>query len=410
MKPSAIVIGGGITGISTAENLRREGVDVTLIDKVEPGDERQTSYGNAGLLAISSIIPISSPNLWKKIPKYLFSSESPILIKWSYFPKLLKWLIPFMRNCSREKFLSIVNSLNELTHDSLQQHDLLSKGTGAEKFLKTGPVKVLFKSKDDFYSLKNEFNLRKQYGFHFNHLDREEILKNDPLISPDYNFAASFPNHGWLTSPSKYIKALKEHFVKNGGKFLQDEVLNIQNNYVLTKKNGQLNGDKIVVCTGVWSGKLLKNIDHYVNIESEKGYHIVLKGVNHMPPSPYMINDLKLAVTPMENGLRFAGRVEFSGIDSPESEKQFQIIKNGIKKVYPTLSWDDEDMWSGQRPSTSDSLPVLGQSKLNKNLFFAFGSQHVGITIGPKIGKITSDLIIGRKPNISLSEFSHDRF
>ena len=91
MNFSHISIGGGITGISTAENLRREGVDVTLIDKVEPGDERQTSYGNAGLLAISSIVPISSPNLWKKIPKYLFSSESPILIKWSYFPKLLKY-------------------------------------------------------------------------------------------------------------------------------------------------------------------------------------------------------------------------------------------------------------------------------------------------------------------------------
>ena len=410
MKTSVIVIGGGITGISTAENLRREGFKVTLIDKAEPGDEKQTSYGNAGLLAISSIIPISSPNLWKKIPKYLFSSDSPVSIKWSYFPKLLKWLIPFMKNCSKEKFLSIVSSLNELTHDSLQQHSRLSKGTGADKFIKTGPVNILFKSKDDFCALKNEFNLRKEYGFDFNQLDRGKILKNDPHISSNYNFAASFPNHGWLTSPSKYIKALKEHFVKNGGKFLKDEVLNVKDDYVATKKNGHLKTNKIVVCTGVWSGKLLKKIDHFVNIESEKGYHIVLKGVNHMPPSPYMINDLKLAVTPMENGLRFAGRVEFSGIDSPESKKQFNIIRSGIKKIYPSLKWEEEDIWSGQRPSTSDSLPVLGNSKQNKNLFFAFGGQHVGITIGPKIGKITSDLIVGRKPNISLSEFSHDRF
>ena len=85
-------------------------------------------------------------------------------------------------------------------------------------------------------------------------------------------------------------------------------------------------------------------------------------------------------------------------------------VRSGIKKIYPSLTWEEEDIWSGQRPSTSDSLPVLGNSKQNKNLFFAFGGQHVGITIGPKIGKITSDLIVGRKPNISLSEFSHDRF
>ena len=112
----------------------------------------------------------------------------------------------------------------------------------------------------------------------------------------------------------------------------------------------------------------------------------------------------------MENGLRFAGRVEFSGIDSSVSEKQFQIIRNGIKKFYPNLKWEDEETWSGQRPSTSDSLPVIGESKTKKNVFFAFGSQHVGMTIGPKLGKITSDLIVGRKPNISLEEFSHDRF
>ncbi len=410
MKTSIIVIGGGITGISTAENLRREGLNVTLIDRVEPGDEIQTSYGNAGLLAISSIIPLSSPNLWKKIPKYLFSSDSPISIKWSYFPRLLRWLIPFLKNCSKEKFLSIVNSLNELTHDSLQQHKLLAKGTGAEKFIKTGSLNILFKNKNAFDLISDEFYLRKQYGFDFKHLQREEILKKDHLISPDYNFALSFPNHAWLSSPGEYIKALKNHFVKNGGNFLKDEVYNLEEKFVLTKNNGKLKANKIIICTGVWSGKFLKKIDHFVNIESEKGYHIVLKNVNHKPVSPYMVNDLKLAITPMDKGLRFAGRVEFSGIDSFQSEKQFKIIRQGIRKVYPNLRWEEEEIWSGQRPSTSDSLPVIGESKKYKNLYFAFGGQHVGMTIGPKLGKITSDLIVGRKPNISLSEFSHDRF
>ena len=410
MTTSVIIIGGGITGISTAENLRREGLKVTLIDRVEPGDEGQTSFGNAGLLAISSIIPISSPNLWKNIPKYLFSKNSPISLNWFYLPKLLKWLIPFMKNCSEKKFASIVKSINELTHDSLLQHTSLSKGTGAEKFIKNGTVKVIFKSKNDFAKVENEFNLRKKYGFNFEQLSRNEILKDDALISSDYNFALGFPNHGWLTSPSKYIKTLKNHFVKNGGKFLKDEVLDINENYVITKNNGNIKTNKIVICTGVWSGQFLKKIDHFVNIESEKGYHIVLKDVNHMPPSPYMIYDLKLAATPMDNGLRFAGRVEFSGLDSSVSEQQFQIIRNGIKKFYPNLKWQDEEIWSGQRPSTSDSLPVIGESKIKKNVFFAFGGQHVGMTIGPKLGKITSDLIVGKKPNISLEEFSHDRF
>ena len=185
-----------------------------------------------------------------------------------------------------------MKSLNELTYDSVNQHKLLSKGTKAEKYIKTGDVKVLFKSKNDFLILEDEFNLRKKYGFNFSHLNRQEILINDPLISSNYNFALSFPNHGWLTSPGNYIKTLKDHFVDNGGKFLKDEVLNLEENFILTKDSGKLKADKIVVCAGVWSGKLLKKIDHFVNIESEKGYHIVLKNVNHMPPSN-MINDLK---------------------------------------------------------------------------------------------------------------------
>ena len=144
MTVSVLIIGAGITGISTAEFLRREGAEVTLIDKIYPGDEKQTSFGNAGLLASSAIIPISSPGVWKKIPSYLFAKNSPLAINWNYLPKLMPWLIPFLKNTKREKFLSVVKSLQSLTYDSIEQHIKLAKGTKASKYIKLGNFTLLF--------------------------------------------------------------------------------------------------------------------------------------------------------------------------------------------------------------------------------------------------------------------------
>ena len=133
MTLSVLVIGAGITGMATAEFLRREGISATLVDKVYPGDPKQTSFGNAGLLASSSIIPISSPKVWKKLPYFLFNKNSPLSINWSYLPKLMPWLIPFLRNTKKENFLSIINAIQELTNDSVDQHLTLAKGTRGTK-------------------------------------------------------------------------------------------------------------------------------------------------------------------------------------------------------------------------------------------------------------------------------------
>ena len=123
-----------------------------------------------------------------------------------------------------------------------------------------------------------------------------------------------------------------------------------------------------------------------------------------------MIIDKKIAITPMEDTLRFAGIVDFSGVDAPANKSRYDYIRSLIKNIMPTLSWKEEGLWMGQRPSTSDSLPVIGRSKSMKNIYFAFGGQHVGLTIGPKLGKIASDLILSKKTNINLEPYSQHRF
>ena len=410
MTLSVLVIGAGITGMATAEFLRREGVSVTLLDKVYPGDPKQTSFGNAGLLASSSIIPISSPEVWKKLPYFLLNKNSPLSINWSYLPKLMPWLIPFLRNTKKEKFLSIINAIQELTNDSVDQHLTLSKGTSASKYIKLGDFTLLYPDKSEFDLDYFEISLRIKYGFKMKALNRDNLLDMDPFLGKSYNCGALFENHGWLTSPENYMKELANHFKRNGGKIITEEVKKIIDNKVLTSNNNIIEADKIVICAGAWSGKLLKFINHSTNLETERGYHLQLKKVNYMPSNPYAVSDLKFAITPMNDGLRCAGTTELGGLEAKPNYRRIDILREGIKKVYPKLKWEDEEIWMGHRPTTPDCLPVVGQSNELKDIYFAFGGQHIGLTIGPRLGRILTDLILNKKINMSLEAYQYTRF
>ena len=410
MTNDILIIGAGITGLSAALYLKRNNLRVILLDKVNVGSKKQTSYGNAGLLAASSIIPLSSPGLIQKLPNYMFSKSSPVFFKYSYLLKLMPWLIPFLKNSNNEKFLSIIKNIHELTYDTVEQHVNLTKNTKASKFIKKGKITMIFENKNENEQNSRDLEIRKNYGFNFKKICNSKFLKDYYYLSNNYDSGTEFKNHGWISSPQNYLKALKTEFLSIGGKFINDEVKNIEKNFVTTMSNRVFKAEKIIISSGIWSKRLLKNLNHKVNIEAERGYHIVLKGVNFLPPNPLMIINKKIAITPMENTLRFAGIVEFAGIDEPEIKSRYNFIRQLIKKIMPDLKWKSEDLWMGQRPSSSDSLPIIGKSDKIKDVFFAFGGQHVGMTMGPKVGKIISDLILNKKNNIDLSPYSQNRF
>jgi len=410
MTKTALVIGAGITGVSTAEWLRRDGVIVTLVDRVPPGDPAQTSYGNGGLLARCAVIPVSVPGLLAKAPKMLLDPNSPLFMRWGYLPRLLPWLVPFLRNGRAARVQEIARALAELTTDSVDQHMLLAKGTGAEKYLRTGEYSYLYRSRAAFLGDSFGMSLRHACGFTWDEREGGDLRDADPNLSGDYNFAAVFKDHGWITSPGKHVAALAAHFVKNGGVFRQGKVVDVSNSGVTLQGGEALTADRTVLATGVWSKKLSEKLGHRAELESERGYHLVLKNPSHGIPTPYMITDGKFVATPMEDGIRCAGVVEFGGIDAPASTKPAELLKKGIRQVYPDLQWQGEEKWMGHRPSTPDSLPMLGTAPKAPNVIFAFGSQHIGLTIGPRLGRMTADIVLGRQTNIDLGAYAPDRF
>ena len=410
MKQSVIVIGSGITGVSCAEELRRSGAKVTLIDRVKAGDPSQTSFGNAGILAREGIMPIANPSMLKMIPQILLSPSSPVYLKWSYLAKFSPWALQFIMNGTRPKALPIILALNELIYDTVENHIQLSKNTGAARFIEKGDMTLLFRNRKQFSSDKFANQTRRNLGITWEELSRDKLLDRDPHISKLYQFGLAYKNHGWITNPAAYVSSLAKHFQENGGKILIGEVSKINGNNVELKGGIILKAENIVLATGAWSKNLASQLGHNIPLQAERGYHLSLKNASHMPPNTYLITDKKFGLTPMDGFLRCAGQSEFAPLEMPPNPKAIKNLRKFLFRLYPKLEYETETIWQGTRPTLPDSLPVIGRSSKNTSVIFAFGGQHLGLTMGPKIGKMVRDIIFERQSNVNMTPYSSDRF
>lgn len=178
----------------------------------------------------------------------------------------------------------------------------------------------------------------------------------------------------------------------------------------LQTSDGPIKCDTVVVAAGAWSGPLAKKLGVKSSMETERGYHIELINPSVMPRSPMMMASGKFVVTPMEGRLRCAGTVEFGGLEAGPSDAPIRLLKKQIHAAIPGLTYERIEEWMGHRPSTSDSLPLIGPIDKIEGAYAAFGHQHIGLTGGPKTGRMIADMIAARKSNFDLEPYKVSRF
>ncbi len=410
MTQKILIIGAGITGVSIAESLRRAGQSVTLIDRVPPGDSAQTSYGNAGLLARAGVGPVADPSILLEVPRILLDPNSPIKLRWSYLLRLMPWALSMMRNGMQDRAKQIIPAMNELLYDTVEQHLNLAKGTAAEQYLKINGVTSIYRKKSDFLADRFMNEAKKSVGIEWVEHDRTSLLDRDPKLGAAYTFGVEYKGQGWLTDPSAYVAALAKHFVDNGGRILTHEVADIGPDRVTCKDGTVIKADTIILATGAWSKALAKTFGHKVPLQGERGYHILLKNPSYTPEHPYLVKDIRCGLTPMLKGLRCAGTTEFAKLDAKAATSPINYLKKSVKQVYPDMTWDSEETWMGHRPTIVDSLPMIGRVKSAPNVIYAFGGQHLGLTMGPKVAQIVRDIALDKPINIDLSPYAADRF
>lgn len=407
-----IVAGAGIVGVSCAIWLQRSGHNVTLVDRSGPATG--ASHGNAGVLAAGAVIPVTTPRLFKAAPGMLMRRDSPLFLRWSYSPKLLPFLAKYMKHASHAHVDRYGTAMSSLLHDTYDQHVALSRGTPAARFVSDEDYCFGYKSHADFLADSYGWGKRDAAGVKYEVVTGPEYAQDDPVFGHAFETIVRCKNHGRISDPGAYARALTDYFVEQGGT-LQIATINdleMDGDAIagLLTNEGLLTADKIVFALGPWSKEIAHKLGIKVPFESERGYHIELINPSSMPKNPMMVASGKFVLTPMEGRLRAAGVIEFGGLEAGPSKGPIDLLKRQIALLLPNVTYDSIVEWMGHRPAPADSLPLIGANDAKGKSYSAFGHQHVGLTGGAKTGRLIADLIDGKTPNIDLAPFDPRKY
>lgn len=412
MKPEHVVIvGAGIVGAASAIWLRRAGFDVTLLDKGTPG--MGASYGNGCILASASIVPVTGPGLIRKSPFYLADPNFPLFMRWSYLPKLIPWLVKYMSHANEDDTRRISKGLTTIVGDSLEQHQALTRGTDAAKWVQESNYNFAYADRAAFEADAFTWALRREAGFVPDLVEGAAVQEAEPILGPNTQLLAVLKNHGFILNPGSYVQDLVKVLTDMGGTFLQAEVKDFElaggQVSAVDTSAGRIHCDKAVVSSGVWSKPLMAKLGLNVPLEAERGYHIVFKEPSLRPNNPMMLVAGKFVATAMDQGLRCAGVVEFGGLSEKRSKAPLNLLRRKAQEFFPDLTYASSEEWLGFRPAPTDSLPLIGE--LGKTgVFTAFGHHHIGLTGGPKTGRLVADMIANTPTNNDMRPFEPMRF
>lgn len=410
------VIGAGMVGVCTANWLQRDGHHVFLIDPGIPGEG--ASFGNAGCFNGSSVTPVAMPGVIHNVPKWLMDPLGPLSLRWSYLPSILPYLVRFVRAGTPEKVHAQARALRPLVGPTVPLVRELARDAGAEELVHQRGHLYVYRSEESLAKDGLAWQLRRENGVEVDEFDADELRQLEPTLSRDYVRGLLVRENGHTSNPFALVSRLVEHFRRQGGEIVRSRAVSFQLEgrrlIAIQTDTGILRVDAAIVCAGAHSKPLAAALGDRVPLETERGYHLMIRDPEIMPRIPTADGDGKFVATPMQLGLRFAGTVELAGLDAPPNWERARILLEQGRRMLPGLAKEHAEerisVWMGHRPSLPDSLPVIGPSRASPDVIYAFGHGHVGMTAAPMTGKIVADLVAGRPAPIDIAPFAASRF
>jgi len=404
------IIGAGIQGISNALFLQKKGFNVTIFDRDEPGSPA-ASYGNAGHFSPYASVPINRPDILTDVPAMLLSSTGPLALKWNYVPKMIPWFLQFIKNCTTKKMMHTAKNMHQILDLALPAYDELFDEIDLQGLVEKKGILYIWNDQS-LKSRELEIKVRNELGVDQQVVTPKEIHDLEPNIKPIYHGGVYYQHGRHARNPKKILLKLFKLFLKKDGRFLKMNIKDIkfdEEKPIIKTETQSFLFDKIVIACGSFSKKLTDNLDEKIPLDTERGYHVHFKDCDHLLSRPVIFQNRGFGITPMEQGLRVVGTVEFGGLDNPLSKSRVKNLINNAKYMMGDLP-AHQDEWLGFRPTLPDYLPVIGPSKKYKNVFYCFGHHHLGWTLGPISGKIISGMIAQENTNLNLKPYSSNRF
>ena len=403
------VVGAGIQGVCTALFLQKKGYQVIIFDRDQPINS--ASYGNAGHFSPYASVPLNRTDIVSDVPTMLLSSRGPLALKWNYVPKMIPWFLKFLLNCRQERMMHTAKNMHQILDQSLPAFDELFEEINLEGLVENKGILYVWTDKN-LKSRELENKIREELGVKQQLVNPKEIHDLEPNLKPFYHGGVYYDYARHARNPRKILTKLLENFINKGGKFLKLNIQDInfdEDKPVIRSETQRFIFDKLVIACGAFSKKLTDKLHEQIPLDTERGYHVHFKDCDHLISRPVVHANRAFGLTPMEQGLRVVGTVEFGGLDNPLSKSR---IKNLILNANDMLEGlpEHKDEWLGFRPSLPDFLPVIGPSKNYKNVFYSFGHHHLGWTLGAISGKIVSMMIANENTNLNLKPYSSLRF
>ncbi|MDP6833037.1 MAG: FAD-binding oxidoreductase [Alphaproteobacteria bacterium] len=407
------VIGAGVVGLCCARTLQRRGCTVTVIDHVDPG--MGTSYGNAGIFSTSAVMPEGKPGVWKKVPGWLMDPLGPLTIRPGYLPKLTPWLLRFIANTTPRRVEEISLALSSITMPGLEHYTALLDDVPSDQVpIRRQGCLYLYPNPADVAAAAPDNEVRRRRGVNLEMLGPDEIRQLLPAIGPEMAGGALATESGHATSPLALSQLLAARIEADGGRFIRAKAkgfaIGAAGPTHVHTDHGNVEVEDLLIAAGAFSKPLAKELGNNMPLDTERGYHMMLPQPNVEVRLPMLISSLGFGVTPMDDGLRLAGTVEFGGTEALPNYARAEALLTHAKRLFPDLNDTGREPWMGHRPSMPDSLPVISRSNRFDRVFYAFGHGHLGLSLGAVTGRIIADLVQDRPSDIDATPFRADRF
>ncbi|RUT71235.1 FAD-dependent oxidoreductase [Flavobacterium cupreum] len=404
------IVGGGIIGLCSAYYLAKEGYEVSVFDQSAMDDG--CSYGNAGMIVPSHIIPLAQPGMIAQGMRWMFDSQSPFYVKPRFNTDLLKWGLQFYKHANSSHVEKAMPALHHLSMLSKELYQDFARENNSFFYEEKGLL-MLYKSDKVAEEMYHEGKEAERLGLEVDYLSKAEVAALETGTKTEVTGGVHYKSDAHLY-PQHFMKFIKEELIRLKVEIHRHTTVkdfHFEGNKItkIATDKGTFAADEVVLAAGSWSPVLAKKLNVSISVLPGKGYSFTLKDSDQKPAIPSILCEGKVAVTPMNNDIRFGGTMEITHTgDTKINTGRLQGIVTTINDFYPEMQVEmpkTAATWFGFRPCTPSGMPVITRDKKIVNLTLATGHAMMGLSLAPATGKIVTEIIAGKTTSVDTKMF-----